>query len=90
MVAFMLFYYVINELRRGKKDDSETSKAPAGESKVTQSEDSNDFEFLQYKARLESGQVIGQIEWQIATIAITVTAGLLAAALNYIRNPVIS
>ena len=49
-----------------------------------------DFQLLQYKLRMEQWTSLSQIEWQIATIAVAVTVGVLAAALTYIHNPLFS
>ena len=49
-----------------------------------------DFQLLQFRVRMEQWISLSQIEWQIATIAVAVTVGVLAAALTYIHNPLFS
>ena len=50
----------------------------------------NEMLLLQYKTRMQQGIAIAQTEWQVATISVAVTVGVLAAALSYIHNPLFS
>lgn len=92
VLAFAILIFVVLIKRDLKSEDnlekSLTSNAPTGNSMSGKPD--KEFQLLQYKLRMQKWVSLSQIEWQIATISVAVTVGVLAAALTYVHNPLVS
>ena len=92
ILALILFVF-FNLLKRFKESEGKFNELLKSDTSLVVPRSpapDKDFQLLQYKLRMEQWISLSQIEWQIATIAVAVTVGVLAAALTYIHNPLFS
>ena len=92
VLSFALIYkYLKNDSTKKKELPEKGNTEKNGNLKGNPTSELNDrfheFSLLQYKARMQQWTGIAQTEWQIETISVAVTAGVLAAAFGYIREP---
>jgi hypothetical protein len=94
LTCALIYKYLKNDSTKKKELPEKGNTEKNDNLKGNPTSDLNDivheFSFLQYKARMQQWTGIAQTEWQIETISVAVTAGILAAAFGYIHEPLVS